>query len=431
MIKKRLEKVLQWLTLCILLFAVSSSEPNAVLARARKRDKPQAKEIITKFLSSVKLVKKAYDFDHDGDGIIDLTVYPLKTENPDLKTKYITLEEAINKKQVILRENPGIIPRSDPPSSYSIFAQYSGVGYGRSYYPRGGMMGGGYQSRGFSRGGMMGRGYGGGYRGYGGGYRGYSNFGDKSEEMSFGKEIKKEINFEDTEFAKSQYSQNIEDLKVKRDRTEKLEAKIDVLCIEKWRLIEESRMRGEPEFFSYAGMASPFVRKELILFPNQKNIHKIIAKELRRLNIYSRTSALTDVFKDKDIKEVIDYYVINSKYILKEKENKDISGMIIKTGSGKILCVDIYSSPDLFKKMFPQLMQSAALVVYSGERARRDDDVEKFLSKLKKVEKLRKEKTETTTETYRLCLPKIISEALLDSDKNGLRVVHLEAYPRS
>ncbi|GAJ12481.1 unnamed protein product, partial [marine sediment metagenome] len=39
-----------------------------------------------------------------------------------------------------------IIPRRDPPSSYSIFAQYGGSG--RSYYPRGGMMGGGYQSRG-------------------------------------------------------------------------------------------------------------------------------------------------------------------------------------------------------------------------------------------------------------------------------------------
>ena len=422
--KKKLKKILQSLVLGVLLFAVSSSEPNAVLARTRKRDKVQAKEIITKFLSSVKLVEKAYDFDHDGDGLIDLTVYPLKTENPDLKTKYITLEEAINKKQVILRENPKIIPRSDPPSSYSIFAQYGG--YGRSYYPRGGLMGGGYQSRGFSRGGTMGRGYGGGYsRGYGGGYRGYrgySNFGDNNpEEISF-----KEIDFEDTKF---QYSHN---LGIKReDKEDNLESEISVLCVEEWRLIEESRRLGNSEFFSYAGMASPFVRKELILFPNQKNIHMIIAKELRRLNVYSRTNALTDVFKDQDIKKIIDYYVANSKYILNEKENKNISGMIIKTGSGKILCVDIYSSPDLFKKMFSQLMQSAALGAYqTREKSRKhlgQGDVEKFLHDLKQVEKLKKE----TTETYRLCLPKIISEALLDSDKNGIRVVHLEAYPRS
>ncbi|GAJ25145.1 unnamed protein product, partial [marine sediment metagenome] len=211
----------------------------------------------------------------------------------------------------------------------------------------GGMVGRGYGGS---------RGYGGGSRGYGGGYRGYSNFRDNNPEEISGKisfkEIKKEISFEDTESTKSRYSQNIENLKIKRDKTEKLESKVDVLCVEEWRLIEESRMRGEPEFFSYAGMASPFVRKELILFPNQKNIHKIIAKELRRLNVYSRTNALTDVFENQDIKKIIDYYVANSKYILNEKENKDVSGMIIKTGSGKILCVDIYSSPDLFKKMF-------------------------------------------------------------------------------
>ena len=188
---------------------------------------------------------------------------------------------------------------------------------------------------------------------------------------------------------------------------------------------------GNSEIFSYAGMASPFVRKELVLFPNQKNIHMIIAKELRRLNVYSRTNALTDVFNNQNIKKIIDYYVANSEYILNEKENKNISGMIIKTGSGKILCVDIYSSPDLFKKMFSQLMQSAALGAYqTREKSRKhlgQGDVEKFLYDLKQVEKLKKE----TTETYRLCLPKIISEALLDSDKNGIRVVHLEAYPRS
>lgn len=412
--EKRIRKIVQGSVLGVLLVATPSFKSNMVLANTRTPQKARAaKETVTKFLSSVKLVGNAYDFDHNGDGLIDMSVFPLKTENPDLKTKYLTLEEAINKKQLILRENPKLSDiRKETPSSYSIFAQY--VGSGRPYYPRGGMLGGGWQSRGFSRGGIMSRGYGRDYRnrGYGGGYRGYSNFGNNNpEEISL-----KEINFGDT--------RNIENLKIKRDKPERLESKIDVLCVEEWRLIEESRMRGEPEFFSYAGMASPFVRKELILFPNQKNIHKIIAKELRRLNVYSRTNALTDVFENQDIKEVIDYYIANSKDVL--DKNKGISGMIVTDGS-KILCADIYSSPDLFRKMFSQLMQSAALGIYPGERAKRDDDTEKFLNKLKKVEKLKKE----TTDSYRLCLPKIISGALLDFDKNGVRVVHLEAYPRS
>jgi hypothetical protein len=418
---KRIKKIVQGSVLGVLLVATPSFKSNMVLANTRTPQKAQAaKETVTKFLSSVKLVGNAYDFDHNGDGLIDMSVYPLKTENPDLKTKYLTLEEAINKKQLILRENPKLSDiQEDFPSSFSIFAQY--VGSGRPYYPRGGMLGGGWQSRGFSRGGVMGRGYGRDYRdrGYGvgyRGYRGYSNFGNNNpEEISL-----KEINFGDT--------RNIENLKIKRDKPERLESKIDVLCVEEWRLIEESRMRGEPEFFSYAGMASPFVRKELILFPNQKNIHKIIAKELRRLNVYSRTNALTDVFENQDIKEVIDYYIANSKNVL--DKNKGISGMIVTDGS-KILCADIYSSPDLFRKMFSQLMQSAALGVCKtrgkGRNHLGQGEVEKFLYEIKQVQKLKKE----SLQTYRLCVPRLVSGAVFYSDENGTKLVHLEAYPRS
>ena len=426
--EKSIRKIVQGSVLGVLLVATPSFKSNMVLAKTRKLPKTQvAKETITKFLSSVKLVGNAYDFDHNGDGLIDMSVYPLKTEEPDLKTKYLTLEEAINKKQLILRENPKLSDiQEDFPSSFSIFAQY--VGYGRPYYPRGGMLGGGWQSRGFSRGGIMGRGYGGsygyrgsGYRSYGRGYYGYGNFGNNNpKEISFGKEIKKEINFGDT--------RDIENLKIKRDKPERLESKIDVLCVEEWRLIEESRMRGEPEFFSYAGMASPFVRKELILFPNQKNIHKIVAKELRRLNIDSRTNALTDVFKDREIKEVVDYYIANSKDVL--DKNKGISGIVVVDRS-KILCADIYSSPDLFKKMFSQLMQSAALGVCKtrgkGRKHLGQGDVEKFLYDIKQVQKLKKE----SSQTYRLCAPRLVSEAVLYSDENGTKLVHLEAYPRS
>ena len=421
--KSRLEKILAGLTLGVLLFAIASSEPETALARIRKRYKVQAKETVTRFLSSVRLVKKAYDFDHNGDGLVDMSVYLLKTEEPDLESKYLTVQEAISKKQLIIKENPSLsVVRKDPPSSYSVFGQYWGSG--SLYYPRGGQLRGGYQNRGFSRGGIMGRGYGyrgSGYRDYRG-YRGYSNFGDKSEEISFGKEI----NFEDTKF---QYSHNLDNLGIEReDKADNLESEISVLCIEKWRLIEESRMRGEPEFFSYAGMASPFVRKELILFPNQKNIHKIIAKELRRLNVYSRTNALTDVFENKDIKDVTAYYIANSKEVL--DKNKGISGMIVTSGN-RILCADVYASPDLFKKMFSQLMQSAALgVCRTREKSRKQlgqGDIEKFLYELKQVEKLKKE----TSQTYRLCSPTLVSEAVLYFDEKGTKLVHIEAYPRS
>ena len=425
--KSRLEKIVRAFVLGILVFAIPSSEPETALGRTRKRYKVQAKETVTRFLSSVRLVKKGYDFDHDGDGLVDMSVYLLKTEDPDLESKYLTVEEAISKKQLIIKENPSLsVVRKDPPSSYSVFGQYSGSR--PLYSPRGGQLGAGWQNRGFRRGGVIGGGsYGRRYyegsgsgrrrygRGYGRGYRhgGFSGIGSEDSGLSG-------LGFE-RKFQPGQNKNTVEPV-------EQPGFEIDALCFEKWRLIEESRKLGEPEYFYYAGMASPFVRKELVLFPNQIKAHIAIEKELRRLGIHSRTKALADVFKDRNIKEIIDYYVANSKEVL--EKNKGISGMII-TSRNRILCADIFPSPDLFKQMFSQLMQSAALgVCRTHEKSKKDlgkADVEEFLHSLKSVEKLKKE----TSQTYRLCSPRLVSEAVLYSDEDGMRLVHIEAYPRS
>ncbi|MHC4086727.1 MAG: ARPP-1 family domain-containing protein [Planctomycetota bacterium] len=429
--KKGLEKILPAVVSGVLLFALLFGSK----ATANTRNpRIKAKQIITKFLSSIELGKDVYDFDHDRDGFVDMYIYPLTTTNPDLETRYITLEQASNKKQIILQENPGVVPnRNNPQGSYPIlaqysgsvygaaFTQYSGSGYGPSYYPRGGMLGGGWQNRGFGRGGILG-GYG--QRDYRGspGYRDYGGFSLKEEdfkENDFRKVVA--VAVEDFSF------ENVKAENLSMDvSNNKIETRIEALCFEKWRLIEESRFRGQPIHFSYVGMASPFIRKELISFPNQINIHIAIEKELRKLGVYSRTMAFADVFKDKNIKAVIKYYITNSKKVL---DNKDITGMII-TDRNKILCADVYSSPDLFKKMHSQLMQSSALGVLQKDRRSRkplrEADVKEFLYNLKKVENLKKE----TSQTYKLFYRRIISGAVLYSDKNRTRVVHLEAYPR-
>jgi len=312
--KKGLEKILSGVGTGVLLFAPLFN--SKAMANTRK-PRIKAKQIITKFLSSVELGKDVYDFDHDKDGVVDMYIYPLITTNPDLETKYITLEEASNKRRIILKEDPRVSPnRDNPQGSYPVLAQYSGSGYGAtftqypnfgygpSYYPRGGMLGGGWQNRGFGSGGILG-GYGyGGYRGYPG-YRGYGRFGFKEED------------FEENDFRKvaavAMEDFSFESIKAKYlsldSSNNNIETKVDALCFEKWRLIEESRFRGQPIHFSYVGMASPFIRKQLISFPNQINIHIAIEKELRKLGVYSRTMAFADVFKNKDIKEVINDYV--------------------------------------------------------------------------------------------------------------------------
>ncbi|MHC4259921.1 MAG: ARPP-1 family domain-containing protein, partial [Planctomycetota bacterium] len=357
--KKKVRKIGQIIVLAVLPFVVPSLESNAALARP---EKALAKETIAEFLSSVRLMKKGYDFDHNGDGRVDMSVYLLKTETPDIKTKYTTLQEAIKKKQLALRENPNLsVVRKDPPSSYSIFAQY--MGSGSLYYSRGSQVRGGWQNRGFGSGGILGRGYGAGSYGRRGSYGSYG-----SGRGSYGRRYPgyyKQDGFSGTDFKNSDpggacFEDQSRSQKVVNDTgpAENPGLEVGALCFEKWRLIEESRRLGEPEYFTYAGMASPYVRRELTMFPNQTRAHKAIERELRRLGIRSKTRALADVFNDPKIKEIIAYYVANSKEVL--DKNKGVSGMII-TSNNRILCADVYASPVLFEKMFSQLMQSAAL----------------------------------------------------------------------
>jgi hypothetical protein len=164
------------------------------------------------------------------------------------------------------------------------------------------------------------------------------------------------------------------------------------------------------------------------MFPNQTRAHKAIERELRKLGIRSKTRALADVFNNQRIKEIIDYYVANSKAVL--DKNKGVSGMVI-TSNNKILCADVYASPVLFEKMFSQLMQSAALGVcrtrQKQKEALSESDVAEFLSEIKQVQKLKKQ----GLQTYRLCAPTLVRSAELNIDENGTGFVHLEAYPRS
>lgn len=422
---KKVRKIGQIMVLAVLPFAVPSLESNAALARP---EKALAKETIAEFLSSVKLMKKAYDFDHNGDGHVDMSVYLLKTEKPDMKTKYTTLQEAIKKKQLTLRENPNLsVVRKDPPSSYSIFAQY--MGSGSLYYSRGSQVRGGWQNRGFGSGGILGRGsYGSGSYGRRGSYDSYGSgrrYPGYYKHDGFSGTDFKNSDLSGTGFEDQSRSQEVVN---DTEPAEDPGLEVGALCFEKWRLIEESRRLGQPEYFTYAGMASPYVRRELTMFPNQTRAHRAIERELRRLGIRSKTRALADIFNDQKIKEIIDYYVANSKEVL--DKNKGVSGMII-TSNNRILCADMYASPVLFEKMFSQLIESAALGVCRTRQKHKEvlsqSDVEKFLSDIKQVQKLKKQ----GLQSYKLCAPTLVSSAELHADENGTEFVHLEAYPRS
>jgi hypothetical protein len=400
---KKAKTPLVYLVAAVVLMTFAS---RPVLAKPRAQ-KMLVMRAVTDFLSSVELATSVHDFDHDADGQSDLYVYPLLTTSPDLATKYVTLQEALGSKRVVLKESPQVTPSLDnPPGTYPIVAQIGYGGGSGSYYPRGGMLGGGWQSRGFMSGGMMGYGgggyYGGGRGNYGGGYRGYS-------ERPLGRpQAAKPL---------ALTADEVTDLGGGRRQpnpafgaaAEPRQVQVGALCFEKWRLIAQSRFRGDPEFFGYVGLASPQIRKELLTWSNQTNIHIAIEKELLKLGVASPTKALIDELRSPVITDIVSFYQARSPQIV--GRDKGISGILV-TDRHRILCADVYSSPELFVKMLPQLMQSAALGVCGPDKARgrviEKSEVEKFVDELRQVEMVKRE----TPQSYRLIVPKIVSGAV-------------------
>jgi len=419
----------QFCAVCLIAITVCLLAAGVCPARTRRAEQVQAREVISEFLSTIELADKTYSLDHDSDGVADMHVYTLLTTEPDLQTHYTTLDEAMRKKLVVLREDIStpFLSMKDPPTSvvaqigygrgYGSYGRGYGSGYGRGssmYYGRGSMMGGGYQSRGFGRGGTFGGSIGYGRSSYGPGYGPYGKLESGTDRLRPG-ELVVTAAMDGTAAPESP----------KFDKVE--EVKVDALCFEKWRLIKESRRRGDSEFFTYAGMASPSIRKKLVLLPSQTNIHIAIEKQLRRLGVQSETKAFIDIFKDPRIKEVIDFYVAQSGKIA--ADNKQVSGILV-TANDRILAADIYSSPELFRRMLPQLMQSAAIDVCGpGRRNRKrvdDREVSQFLGEIKGLRKLKRE----SAQTFRLFSPGIISGVEILSEAERTKVIHLEAYRR-
>jgi len=420
------------------LFPLSRFGNARVPANPRRPADIQAGEAINDFLRSIEVAAMPHTFDHDKDGSSDMWLFPLKNLNPDSKTKYITLQEAMTQDKLLLKEHPQVAPRTDnlQTGDYPVVAQFLGSGsYGyRPYYPRGGMLGGGWQSRGFGIGGILGPySYGasmyrpGSYGRYPGGYHGFSGYSQSNALTDDFAESGMSGSYSDgCIFEDSGDSAQFPDSVRAGQRRVKPGIKMSALCFEQWRLIDESRLRGEPEYFYYAGLASPYIRKNLLLFPMQNNIHKAVSKELKTLGVRSKTRAFIDILQDEDIKAVIDYYLDRAEQIAGDKS---ISGIVIADKS-KILALDVYSSPQLFRKMLPQLMQSAAIGACHRQRRNlrriRTNDVEDFFTELGRTRKLTRE----SPRTYKLSTPRFISGVELLVEKRLMDVVHLEAFPR-
>ena len=117
--KSLADKLFAVALIAVLVFSVLCCAPDTVSAATTKPARVNPKKAITEFVSSVEFAEDSYEFDHDRDGVADMHVFPLLTTAPDLETRYITFEEAMKKKLVVLKEdvtNPAL-GRRDPPTS--------------------------------------------------------------------------------------------------------------------------------------------------------------------------------------------------------------------------------------------------------------------------------------------------------------------------
>jgi len=404
----------------------------AVSANPDNSSPPAAHQEIQQFLDSVILTAHPYQFDHNNDGKIDMTIYPLKTTSPDLASTYTTIDQAIGQQRFVFREDPRNYrpslkrpnfnentavygPSRGNPGNYGPGIVGQSFGRSRTFYQSGQMFRGGGQNRGIGGGGVLGGSRDRRYRNQGG-YQGSRTYGRTRDSGPYRYRNRPSY---------SRRSSPNNSLSAPTGRAREFE--MDVFCFEKNRPIVQSIRSGSPKEFTYGGMASPTLRKQLILTNRQPDIHRIIAAELKRLGITSRSEAFTDILHQPEIQQTIDYYVLHTAKIL--RENEEITGMIIARGDGEILCGDVYASSDLFTKMFPHLIQSAALDVYLPRKTRRyipKNNAENFLKTMTQPQTWQPQ----TFQTFRLISPEMVGEIVVDTEADIPTIVHFEAYPR-
>ncbi|MCF7957205.1 MAG: hypothetical protein K9M57_02015 [Phycisphaerae bacterium] len=373
--------------------AVASGGKKAVVSEPV--DIQAGDKVISDFMATVEILGEGLEFDHNGDGAADMVVYLLKTSRPDLKTDYYTVSRAVEMGDIVVREDPrnyvpGMQRYITPAESIrgpNLVAQvYRPGGGGGGYFQGGQGFTGGGQNRGFGNSGIMG---GGGYGGImgGGGY----------DQMGYASRV-----------------------------AEQQQTVLDVFCFEKRRVIQLAMKAGSSDLFVNTPMASPSVRKELVMNANQSKVDEIVAAELKRRNIFSPTLALHDIFNNPVYGQTLQWYQGQWRRVL--AGSKNVSGMICTDGNGNILCADIYASPKLFKKMLPELLQSSAIeaCTYPGGENSPKADVEGFLAKMKGARSWSKD----IGETYIHTSSSLVSEAVLFAGAQEGGFVHLEAYRR-
>jgi len=198
-------------------------------------------------------------------------------------------------------------------------------------------------------------------------------------------------------------------------------AQIPVFCVEAHRWTG-----GEPaaRFHALKSTAPMSVRRTVRLKQSQSEVWAEVSREQSRLDAPSATGAARSVYESPTVQNRIAPYMAKLEGIPEMGPN--IVGVVVANG-GRIIAADLFCRPDLFHRLWPDLLRSYATDALGkpvGGRAVSIHDAEEFLRRLYRAQRTRQE---TPGEGYveRLHGPGVNGSALIFRGS----VVHLEVFP--
>jgi hypothetical protein len=196
---------------------------------------------------------------------------------------------------------------------------------------------------------------------------------------------------------------------------------VPVYCVEQGRWFHNSK-----EFHSQKNLGTYKLRAAAQGASGlaQQEIWDEVEKSNKKMSVRSSTNAYQDVYKDKEVEKKIK--AIEQGIARGLELEEDTIGVAVGLGN-KIISVDIFANPYLFKEMWPKILKSSALSAVSNDReayiSRQDALV--FLETVYKCSYTRKKAIDLGFELF--CENgKLTVNALVFRDA----VIHLAAFPR-
>lgn len=191
---------------------------------------------------------------------------------------------------------------------------------------------------------------------------------------------------------------------------------------------ERSRWRKLSDSFKSLGEAVHTKMRQLAKeTASQERVWEEVESKRERLGVSpSATQAFKKVVEDSDVQTRIEPYLDALNRI--PGLGRDVCGVVAAVGD-RILVADLFSSPELFEKLWPKLLRSYVLDVLEepdrkGSLSRRE--VKAFLKKALDAE-YHSQDTDGVGRGTRISSPHISGSALIHKEV----VVHLDLFPRT